>query len=74
MDRFRIQSLAKILKEGILSPWQTAAARQMLEEKALIYIQGAIKRGKEKEANEIRQVLVRRKALDESDLWRRSRS
>ena len=57
MDRFRIQSLAKILKEGILSPWQTAAARSMLEEKSRIFIQGALKRGKEKEAAEIEKLV-----------------
>jgi glycosyltransferase involved in cell wall biosynthesis len=61
MDRFRIQSLAKILKKGILSPEQTLAARRQLEEKASIYIAGALKRGKEKEAEEI-QELVRSKA------------
>ena len=53
MDRFRIQSLAKILASGILTPEQAAAARHMLEEKAKIYIAGALKRGKEKEAEEI---------------------
>lgn len=56
MDRFRIQSLAKILREGILTPEQTLAARQMLAEKTRIYIAGALKRGKEKEAEEIKML------------------
>jgi glycosyltransferase involved in cell wall biosynthesis len=55
MDRFRIQSLAKILSKNILTPEQTFAARQMLEEKAKIYIEGALKRGKEKEADAVRR-------------------
>src|SRR5664279_1743831 len=54
MDRFRIQSLAKILASGILSLEQSTAARKTLEEKAKIYIAGALKRGKEKEAEEVR--------------------
>ena len=53
MDQFRIRSLAKILREKILTPEQEMAARKTLEEKANIYIAGALKRGKEKEAEEI---------------------
>ncbi len=56
MDRFRIQSLAKILSSGILTPEQILAARPILEEKARIYIEGALKRGKEKEADEVRRI------------------
>lgn len=56
MDQFRIRSLAKILSSGVLTPEQTWAARQMLEEKAKIYIEGALKRGKEKEADEVRGI------------------
>jgi len=56
MDRFRIQSLAKILAQDILTPEQSAAARKMLEEKSNIYIEGALKRGKEKEADEVRRI------------------
>lgn len=47
MDRFRIQSLRKILSAGILSPEQSKAAEAMLEEKLKIYTEGAAKRGKE---------------------------
>jgi glycosyltransferase involved in cell wall biosynthesis len=57
MDRFRIQSLVKILSQDILTPEQASAARKTLEEKAKIYIEGALRRGKEKEAAEI-QALV----------------
>jgi len=56
MDRFRIRALVKILSQNILAPEQTAAARKMLEEKAKIYIEGALKRGKEKEADEVRRI------------------
>jgi glycosyltransferase involved in cell wall biosynthesis len=59
MDRFRIQSLAKILSQKILTPEQTAAARRMLEEKSRIFIAGALKRGKEKEAAEMRALISR---------------
>jgi glycosyltransferase involved in cell wall biosynthesis len=57
MDRFRIRSLAKILSQNILTPEQASAARKMLEEKAAIYIEGALKRGKEKEADEVRRIV-----------------
>ncbi|MBI4711334.1 MAG: glycosyltransferase family 2 protein, partial [Candidatus Omnitrophica bacterium] len=56
MDQFRIRALAKILKEGILTPEQSAAARKMLEEKARIYIEGALKRGKIEEAAAIKNL------------------
>ncbi len=59
MDQFRIRSLAKILSQNILTPGQTAAARKTLEEKAAIFIQGALKRGKEKEAEEIEKLVER---------------
>ena len=57
MDRFRIQSLSKILREGILNAEQVKAARETIQEKAEIYIQGALKRGKEKEAEKLRKIL-----------------
>ena len=44
MDRFRIQSLTKILASGRLTPEQAAAAQKMLEEKTRIFTQGALKR------------------------------
>ncbi len=62
MDRFRIQSLAKILSQNILTPEQTTAARKTLDEKARIYIEGALKRGKEKEADEVQKLVERETA------------
>lgn len=56
MDRFRIRSLAKILKEGLLTPEQEAAAKKALTEKVRIFTQGALKRGNQKEAEEIRKL------------------
>ncbi len=50
MDRFRIQSLIKILASKILTIEQENLTRIMLEEKMKIYIQGALKRGKINEA------------------------
>ena len=44
MDRFRIQSLEKILASGILEPQDHAAALATLLEKTGILIQGAVKR------------------------------
>ena len=58
MDQFRIRSLAKILSQNILTPEQTFAARRMLEEKAKIYIEGALKRGKEKEADAMKKLIA----------------
>ncbi len=57
MDRFRIRSLAKILAQNILTPEQASIARRMLEEKARIYTEGALKRGKKEEAEEIASFL-----------------
>lgn len=50
LDRFRVQSLKKILSAGELKPEQAAAARRMLEEKCRILANGARKRGKVDEA------------------------
>jgi GT2 family glycosyltransferase len=44
MDRFRIYSLEKILKSGILKPADYEIARQELIKKCSIYVAGAIKR------------------------------
>lgn len=57
MDRFRIQSLAKILSQNILTPEQTLATRKIMGEKATIYIEGALKRGKREEAEEIERLV-----------------
>lgn len=63
MDRFRIQSLAKLLKSGILNSKQSEQARKMLAEKSRIVIQGAVKRGKKEEAAEIEKLAEEALAL-----------
>lgn len=49
MDRFRIESIAKILGSGTLSPGQTGKAIEELRTKCRIYAGGAMKRGKGEE-------------------------
>lgn len=46
LDRYRIQSLAKLLASGTLSTSQTRAAAAMLRKKCRIYAAGCRKRGK----------------------------
>lgn len=50
LDKYRIQSLAKILRQGCLSEDQAAAALAMLKTKCEIYANGCKKRGRDKEA------------------------
>ena len=50
LDRYRIQSLDKLLSNENLSPQQTRAAAAMLQEKCRIYASGCRKRGRNKEA------------------------
>lgn len=50
LDRFRIQSLQKLLASGILSNTQRQAAKDMLKQKCRIYADGCAKRGKTEEA------------------------
>jgi glycosyltransferase involved in cell wall biosynthesis len=57
LDWFRIKSIVKILSSGILTPEQEAAARKMLEQKSRIYVQGALKRGKQKEVERIQKLI-----------------
>jgi len=57
MDRFRIRSLAKILKEGVLTREQTAAVRATLEKKSKIYLAGALKRENRNAVLEIESLL-----------------
>jgi glycosyltransferase involved in cell wall biosynthesis len=63
MDQFRIQSLAKLLKSGGLSPEQEQIVRITLEEKSRIYIQGALKRGKQEEVIKLYETLQTSKNL-----------
>lgn len=57
MDRFRIRALEKILATGSLNDADHRAAVAILREKAGIYLQGAIKRGKSDEIGYYRQLL-----------------
>jgi hypothetical protein len=66
MDRFRIQSLAKILREKVLTPEQEVLAKETLEEKMKIYTAGALKRGKEKEVAEIRTLVELETGIDKA--------
>jgi GT2 family glycosyltransferase len=50
LDRYRIQSLGKILRSGSLSPEQSRSATTKLREKCAIYAAGCHKRGKVREA------------------------
>ncbi len=46
LDKYRIQSIARLLDSGVLSPGQEKAARAMLSTKSVIYAQGCRKRGR----------------------------
>jgi len=46
LDKYRIQSIARLLDSGVLSPGQEKAARAMLDTKCVIYAQGCRKRGR----------------------------
>ena len=50
LDKYRIQSLKKIIESNTLSDDQYKKAVRTLKEKCVIYAQGCMKRGKEKEA------------------------
>jgi glycosyltransferase involved in cell wall biosynthesis len=50
LDRFRIKAIKRIIKSGILSNAQYAAAVNTLKEKCNIYAAGCRKRGREEEA------------------------
>jgi len=50
LDKFRIQSVRKVIESGLLSSEQQRAAIKMLKEKCRIYAGGCMKRGRENEA------------------------
>ena len=50
LDKYRIQSLVKLLESDLLSPDQIAAALKVLNEKTAIYTKGCLQRGRKKEA------------------------
>ncbi len=49
MDRFRIESITRILENGVLNETMRSNAVQELEKKCRVYIKGALKRGKTEE-------------------------
>lgn len=51
LDKYRIRSITKILRKGVLSAAQHKAAMAMLAEKCRIYAAGCLKRGKIEEAD-----------------------
>ncbi|MFP4387620.1 MAG: glycosyltransferase family 2 protein [Desulfococcaceae bacterium] len=59
LDRYRVQSIRKLLDAGDLSPDQERAARRVLAEKCRIYAAGCRKRGREDEANHFRELAER---------------
>ncbi|MCF7908667.1 MAG: glycosyltransferase [Candidatus Omnitrophica bacterium] len=61
IDTFRIYALEKILKNGKLSNTDYLATYRELKQKCTIYIKGAIKRNKLKEANEYRRLIAKYK-------------
>jgi glycosyltransferase involved in cell wall biosynthesis len=50
LDKYRIQSLVKIIESGLLTPRQRQAALSTLKEKCVVYAGGCRKRGREEEA------------------------
>ena len=56
LDRYRIQAIVKILRQGVLSADQTAAALKVLAQKCTIYATGCRKRGRLSEADDYDQL------------------
>ncbi len=56
LDRYRIQSIARLLDRDVLSPEQSEAAITMLKNKCTIYAQGCRKRGRMEEAAHYEQL------------------
>ena len=59
LDKYRIQSITRLLDSGVLSAGQGHAARTMLATKCAIYAQGCRKRGRIEEAERYEQVAGR---------------
>ena len=51
LDKYRIQAIEKLLGSNTLTPEQHRAALKVFQEKALIYGQGCMKRGKKEEGS-----------------------
>ncbi|MCB2147079.1 MAG: glycosyltransferase [Deltaproteobacteria bacterium] len=56
LDKYRIQSIARLLDSDVLSPEQREAAITMLKNKCTIYAQGCRKRGRMEEAAHYEQL------------------
>ena len=63
MDRFRVYALEKVIRSGVLSASDHAAAVQMLLEKAAIVYQGAVKHDNTELAREYRSIQASYTAL-----------
>lgn len=59
LDKYRIQSIDRLLGSNVLSPEQREAAKTMLKNKCVIYAQGCRKRGRMKEAGRYEQLAGR---------------
>ena len=59
LDKYRIQSIARLLNSGVLSLDQRDAARAMLKTKCTIYAQGCRKRGRIAEAQHYEALAAR---------------
>ncbi len=64
LDKYRIQSIARLLDSGVLSAGQGTAARTMLTTKCAIYAQGCRKRGRIAEAMRYEQLAGRYGSAD----------
>lgn len=63
MDRFRIESIARILDHDVLDQCMRNAAVKQLAKKCHIYMQGALKRGKDEEAQYYLNLIERYSAM-----------
>ncbi|VVS93225.1 glycosyltransferase family 2 protein [Desulfoluna spongiiphila] len=64
LDRFRIQSLVRLLEGGTLSEAQAGAARAVLQKKGRIYAGGCRKHGRDEEAEAITRLVNQTIAQD----------
>ncbi|MFW6180555.1 MAG: glycosyltransferase family 2 protein [Spirochaetota bacterium] len=59
IEKYRLRALEKVMTSGCLSPAFFRTAREVYRKKALIYLQGCLKRGKQGEAERMRRALGR---------------
>jgi glycosyltransferase involved in cell wall biosynthesis len=67
LDKYRIQSLVKIIDSDLLTPQQTQAALITLMEKCEVYAGGCLKRGREEEAKYFHQLAEKYKKQRSED-------